>query len=245
MQLFVHEPIHALFSNCLIIVNTVVCHFVGDANELSIYVWLQRPLGIWENILRGNERGRELWFGRLIREWPGPGQNRIAVATDCWVNSSWATVHALDHAALSTHPLRGTIKCPNLNGKPLIWISSFKLRVVFYLLLFQLLLHRHLLCRFARSPHMYTPSRAVYVTEALLIFLPSAKPLHKVATTTNQDFIERWQISNWLSIGKGTFGVVLQAKAEDIVKSAPHRNIVAVKTTRGMCLCAYGVIKSI
>ena len=39
----------------------------------------------------------------------------------------------------------------------------------------------------------------------------------------------------WLTIGKGTFGVVLQAKAEDIVKSAPHRNIVAVKTTRGMC----------
>ena len=34
--------------------------------------------------------------------------------------------------------------------------------------------------------------------------------------------------------GEGTFGVVVQAKAEDIVKSAPHRNIVAVKTTRGM-----------
>lgn len=40
----------------------------------------------------------------------------------------------------------------------------------------------------------------------------------------------------WLAVGKGTFGVVLQAKAEDIVKSAPHRNIVAVKTTRGMII---------
>ena len=35
------------------------------------------------------------------------------------------------------------------------------------------------------------------------------------------------------STGEGTFGVVLQAKAEDIAKSAPHRNIVAVKTPRG------------
>lgn len=34
--------------------------------------------------------------------------------------------------------------------------------------------------------------------------------------------------------GEGTFGIVLQAKAEHIVKSAPHRNIVAVKTPRGM-----------
>lgn len=34
--------------------------------------------------------------------------------------------------------------------------------------------------------------------------------------------------------GEGTFGVVMQAKAEDIVKSAPHRNIVAVKTPRGI-----------
>lgn len=47
------------------------------------------------------------------------------------------------------------------------------------------------------------------------------------------------------TIGKGTFGVVLQAKAEDIMKSAPHRNIVAVKTTRGtdqMCICEFIIL---
>ena len=37
-----------------------------------------------------------------------------------------------------------------------------------------------------------------------------------------------------IDAGEGTFGVVMQAKAEDIVKSAPHRNIVAVKTPRGI-----------
>ena len=36
--------------------------------------------------------------------------------------------------------------------------------------------------------------------------------------------------------GKGTFGVVLQARAEDIVKFTPQRNIVAVKTPRSMCV---------
>ena len=34
--------------------------------------------------------------------------------------------------------------------------------------------------------------------------------------------------------GEGTFGVVRQAKAEGIVESTPERNIVAVKTAKGM-----------
>ena len=42
------------------------------------------------------------------------------------------------------------------------------------------------------------------------------------------------QLNYSFSAGKGTFGVVLQARAEDIVKSAPQRNIVAVKTPRSM-----------
>ena len=35
-------------------------------------------------------------------------------------------------------------------------------------------------------------------------------------------------------IGEGTFGLVRQARAEGIVESTPERNIVAVKTTRGI-----------
>ena len=52
-----------------------------------------RPLGIRENILRGNERGRELWFGRsgrVARAW--------SKQDNCgnWLQSSqWAKVHAL------------------------------------------------------------------------------------------------------------------------------------------------------
>lgn len=44
-----------------------------------------------------------------------------------------------------------------------------------------------------------------------------------------------------LGLGEGTFGKVLQAKAEGIVEGAPKRNIVAVKTTKGvfvsLCNC--------
>ena len=35
-------------------------------------------------------------------------------------------------------------------------------------------------------------------------------------------------------IGEGTFGLVRQARAEGIVESTPERNVVAVKTTRGI-----------
>ena len=34
--------------------------------------------------------------------------------------------------------------------------------------------------------------------------------------------------------GEGTFGKVLQARAEGIVEGAPQRNIVAIKTTKGI-----------
>ena len=41
-------------------------------------------------------------------------------------------------------------------------------------------------------------------------------------------------ISLWfVAVGEGTFGKVLQAKAEGIVEGFPKRNIVAVKTTKG------------
>ena len=35
------------------------------------------------------------------------------------------------------------------------------------------------------------------------------------------------------SVGEGSFGRVLQAKAEGIVPGMPDRNVVAVKTTKG------------
>ena len=35
------------------------------------------------------------------------------------------------------------------------------------------------------------------------------------------------------SVGEGSFGRVLQAKAEGIVPGMPERNIVAIKTTKG------------
>lgn len=38
------------------------------------------------------------------------------------------------------------------------------------------------------------------------------------------------------TVGEGTFGKVLQAKAEGIVESTPERNIVAVKTVKGDCI---------
>ncbi len=38
-----------------------------------------------------------------------------------------------------------------------------------------------------------------------------------------------------LCTGNGTFGVVLLAKAEGIVTDSPDKNIVAVKTRKGMC----------
>lgn len=37
-----------------------------------------------------------------------------------------------------------------------------------------------------------------------------------------------------MDTGEGTFGIVLLAKAEGIVKETPKRNIVAVKTHKGM-----------
>lgn len=39
----------------------------------------------------------------------------------------------------------------------------------------------------------------------------------------------------WLLTGEGHFGVVWKAKAEGIVPSALHLNIVAIKTAKGMC----------
>ena len=35
------------------------------------------------------------------------------------------------------------------------------------------------------------------------------------------------------SVGEGSFGRVLQAKAEGIVPGMPNKNVVAVKTTKG------------
>ena len=35
-------------------------------------------------------------------------------------------------------------------------------------------------------------------------------------------------------VGEGSFGRVLQAKAEGIVPGMPERNIVAIKTTKGI-----------
>lgn len=37
-----------------------------------------------------------------------------------------------------------------------------------------------------------------------------------------------------LFVGEGSFGRVLQAKAEGIVRGLPDRNIVAIKTCRGI-----------
>lgn len=42
-----------------------------------------------------------------------------------------------------------------------------------------------------------------------------------------------------LPTGEGSFGRVLQAKAEGIVPGMPDRNIVAIKTTKGTTPCVY------
>ena len=46
-------------------------------------------------------------------------------------------------------------------------------------------------------------------------------------------FVVIWNLP---SVGEGSFGRVLQAKAEGIVPGMPERNIVAIKTTKGMCM---------
>lgn len=85
---------------------------MGDTKFNELALWLQRPLGIRENILEGMKEERELWFGRLgrvARAW--------SKQDNCGNRLLGASVHVLG-TVLSNHPLSGTIKCPSLNEKP-------------------------------------------------------------------------------------------------------------------------------
>jgi hypothetical protein len=160
-------------------------------------MWLQTPLRIWENILRGNERGRELWFGRVwwrvARAW--------SKQDNCghWLQSSqWAKVHALGQYCPLIHL--------EVQWIAQIWMGSHSAETpswswgqysIYYS--FSFCSVGHLLCRLAcmLPSHVHTQGWAVYVTNWywLLIFFTIC---WATTPTTNQDFIEKLHTQIWL-----------------------------------------------